>query len=276
MSLRTDGLPLAFIGKTKKGYQSDDHEILLSFKNTVTGDLIIEDGKQTFVENPGGNNESPYEVEGLGRKNLEASVKFFELLAARNIPTHMIDFDLGEGTMLVKEGEHIGKGKACNIKGTDYTVAGLECIIRFKARGSFIGRDDAIKPDGSRYEDGDILLEPRFDITLKNDAANDPRATKEELLKDEIMTEAQYDECHKTVLKAATVIKEYFAGLYLDMDDIKFEVAIIDGQLTIIDEISAGIMRVYQKDGVQLSESDLADVIVTEIVPNTSSAFSLI
>ena len=249
MELKKEGLEKLYTGKTKDVYRFGEGTILLHSKDAVTGWKIKNaDGSISIVEDPGAN-EVVGEIEGLGLKNIKSSIYYFELFKAAGIPTHYIDSSLDEKTMLVREAKPLGYG--------------LECIVRFKAMGSIL----RAYPD---YLKKNQELHDFFEVTTKNDEAGDPRISKEFLSSPDFgtpMTEAQYEECKELCLKAAKLIKADLAESGLTLIDLKFEIGLVDGKIVLIDEISAGIMRVFDGDK-QLSEEELGEIMAEKLIDN--------
>lgn len=243
MSLKIDGLERLYVGKTKDVYKYADGQILLHSKDAVTGWKVKNaDGTISIVEDPGAN-EVVGEIDGLGLKNIKTSIYYFELFKKAGLETHYIDSDLEAKTMLVKEAQPLGYG--------------LECIVRFKAMGSILRAYPDYLKEGQELRDF-------FEITTKNDEAGDPRISKELLSSPDFgtpMTESQYDECKELCLKAAKVMQKDLAGIGLTLIDLKFEIGEVNGKIVLIDEVSPGIMRVYNGDK-QLSEEKLADALI--------------
>ena len=104
-------------GKTKTVIDAGDGNLLLRFKDDVTGTGDVVD--------PGAN-EVIGKIEGKGNASLKLSKYFFDILRAKGIKTHFIDADLNANTMLVKRAETFGYG--------------LEFICRLKAAGSYVRR----------------------------------------------------------------------------------------------------------------------------------------
>ena len=243
MKLTKENLELLYSGKTKDVYKYDENTVLLHSKDCVTGWKVQNpDGSVSIVEDPGAN-EVVGEIAGLGAKNLISSVYYFQKLTEAGIPNHFIKADVDEKTMLVKKAKTVG--------------AGLECIVRFKAMGSII----RTYPD---YIKKGQILNDFFEMTTKNDAAGDPRISKEFLINPDfgpIMTEAQYEETKAMSLAAAKVIRDDLAQHGYELIDIKFEIGFVDDKIVLIDEVSAGIMRVFHNNE-PLSEEELADLFV--------------
>ena len=236
-------LKLLYKGKTKDVYHFDENTVLLHSKDSVTGWKVQNpDGSISIVEDPGAN-EVIGEIAGIGLKNLISSIYYFKKFTEAGIPNHFIEADIKEKNMRVKKARPLG--------------AGLECIVRFKAMGSIV----RTYPD---YVKNGQTLNDFFEITTKNDAAGDPRISKEFLINPDfgpIMTSEQYDETKTISLAAAKLIKDDLARHGYELVDIKLEIGVIDEQITLIDEVSAGIMRVFY-EGKQLSEEHLADLFL--------------
>lgn len=245
MRLSKDNLNKIYEGKTKDVYQYSDDEILLYTKDETTGWWKTDDaGNRYFEEDPGGNEVGPA-VAGMGQKNLISSEYYFKKFIEAGIPTHYIDCDIEENLMLVKSGKVLGQG--------------LECIIRFFAMGSLLRRFP------KAYTEGQPMVD-FFETTLKSDADNDPPITKGELSELGILTESQYDQIKKVCRDAAEVIQADLKEEDLNLVDIKFEIGLIDDKIVLIDEVSAGVMRVAKgcvSTANILNEEQLADIFVT-------------
>jgi len=247
MILNADGLKKIYDGKTKDVYRHSDGKILLKSKDDVTGWIITEaDGSTRIVEDPGANSVVG-RVEGLGLKNIKSSAYYFDLFEKAGIATHYIGSDFENATMLVRDADQIG--------------CGLECIVRYFAMGSILRAYPAYLTKGRPLHDF-------FEITTKDDAAGDPRISRDLLASPDFgapMTDAQYEECRQLCLKAAELIRDDLASIGYTLIDIKFEIGRIDGHTRIIDEVSAGIMRVYKGDisvdDNKLSEEELSDIL---------------
>ena len=245
MKLSKDGLDLVYTGKTKDVYAYGDAEILLNTKDETTGWWKTDDaGTRYFEEDPGGNHVGPA-VTGMGQKNLIASEYYFKKFIEAGIPTHYLGCDIDENLMLVKSGKVLGQG--------------LECIIRFFAMGSLLRRFPGEYVKGQAVTDF-------FETTLKSDADNDPPITKEELVAKEIVTDSQHDDIKRICRAAAEVIKTDLAEEGLTLVDLKFELGLVDGEIMLIDEVSAGVMRVARGEVTAanvLNEEELSEVLIT-------------
>jgi phosphoribosylaminoimidazole-succinocarboxamide synthase len=215
-------MELVKAGKTKDVYKLPDGNYLLKFKDTVTGHA----NGQT---DPGGN-AVVGSVAGVGSGALKMSAYYFKIFENANIPTHYVSVDMSKNEMVVRPAQMFGSG--------------LECVLRYKAAGSFIRRF------GLYSKDGDAL--PKiFEVTLKDDEREDPPATKEILMALNLLSHSQFDEMHDKTVRICDIIYEDLKNRGLELIDIKIEFGIVDGKVALIDEASAGNMRVF-KDGKKL------------------------
>ena len=245
MRLSKDNLNKIYEGKTKDVYQYRDDEILLYTKDETTGWWKTDAaGNKYFEEDPGGNEVGPA-VAGMGQKNLISSEYYFKKFIEADIPTHYIGCDIDENLMLVKAGQIFGQG--------------FEAIIRFYAMGSLLRRFPG------EYTEGQPMID-FFETTVKSDADNDPPITKEELDEQGILTESQYDQIKRVCRDAAEVTQADLIEEGLTLVDIKFEIGLIDGKIVLIDEVSAGVMRVAKGEisaANILNEEQLSKLLVT-------------
>lgn len=215
-------------GKTKDVLKAEDESILLFFKDDMTG----KDG----VFDPG-ENQIGLTVEGSGRSGLAVSQHFFESLKSHGIPTHYIDSNLDEKLMKVSSVDVFGKG--------------IEVICRYRAVGSFLKRY------GDYIEEG-AELDAYIEFTLKDDQRQDPFVNQEALVLLNILTKEEYQTILKLTKEISEVVKEELATKGLDLYDIKLEFGKDKEtkEILLIDELSAGNMRVYKGD-VYISPQEL-------------------
>jgi len=218
-------------GKTKDVYKLPNGNFLLKFKDTVTGHPSGE-------SDPGGNSVVG-SIEGVGSEALKVSSYYFELLKRHDIPTHYVSANLSKNEMEVRPAATFGMG--------------LEFVVRYKAAGSFVRRF------GFYCKEGDVL--PKiFEATLKDDTHDDPPVTSEILSALKLLTHAQYDEIRGKTIKICDIVNDDLNTRGLELIDIKIEFALVDGEIALIDEISAGNMRVYQ-NGKKLDYLTLSSLI---------------
>ena len=218
-------------GKTKGVYKLPGGNILLKFKDTVTGHPGGE-------SDPGGNVVIG-SVDGVGFGALKMTHYYFELLKMLNIPTHYVSADLPKNEMTVRPAVLFGQG--------------LEFVVRYKAAGSFVKRF------GYYCQEGEEL--PKiFEVTLKDDARDDPPVTREILAALNLVTPSQFDKIHSEAIKICDIVKDDLHSRGLELIDIKVEFGMVDGGIALIDEISPGNMRVYQ-NGKKLDYLTLSGLI---------------
>ncbi len=227
-------MKLVVQGKTKNVYALADGNYLLEFKDDVTG----VDG----VFDPGAN-QVGLTIAGAGKAGLKLSKFFFELLKARGIPTHYVSADLDKNTMTVKPARVFGKG--------------VEVICRFRAVGSFLRRYGAYVTEGQPL---DALVE----VTIKDDARQDPLINADALDMLGILSQAEYAVLKDLTQRISRIIKDELAVKGLELYDIKLEFGRDQkGQIMLIDEISGGNMRVY-KDGEQVDPIALQQLLLAD------------
>ncbi|WP_342514164.1 phosphoribosylaminoimidazolesuccinocarboxamide synthase [Sporosarcina sp. FSL K6-1522] len=226
-------MELLYKGKTKDVYKLDGNNVLLKFKDDVTG----EDG----VFDPGANTVG-LTIEGAGQSGLRMTKFFFEKLAEKSIPTHYVAADIDEVTMTVKSAQMFGRG--------------LEVICRYRAVGSFLRRYGAYCEEGQ-------ALDAFVEVTLKDDDRNDPPITQDGLAQLGILTAEEYVTLEALTKEISGVVKEELAAKGLELYDIKLEFGRdgVTGDIMLIDEISGGNMRVY-KDGVYITPMELEKLVL--------------
>lgn len=226
-------MELIYKGKTKDVYKLDGNNVLLKFKDDVTG----EDG----VFDPGANTVG-LSIEGAGQSGLRMTKYFFEKMADKDIPTHYVDANIDEVTMTVRSAKVFGKG--------------LEVICRYRAVGSFLRRYGAYCEEGQP-------LDAFVEVTLKDDDRNDPPINKDGLAQLALLTTDEYVTLEALTKEISGVVRAELATKGLDLYDIKLEFGrdAETGNIMLIDEISGGNMRVY-KDGTYIAPMDLEKLVL--------------
>ncbi len=204
-------------GKTKDVYKLDNGNILLQFKDSVTG------GPEGVVD-PGGNLVVG-ERQGMGRACLAMTSFIFQQVQQKGLAaTHMIKSDLEAGTMEVKPAAPFGQG--------------LEIVVRFIATGSFVRRY------GLYVEDGRRLSAPLVEITIKDDERGDPLMNEETLVELGLASAEEIEKIKASARQIAQFIEEHGRAQGLTIYDLKMEFGRgANGELLLIDEISPGSMR---------------------------------
>lgn len=228
-------MKLIYKGKTKDVYELQNGNILLKFKDDVTG----KDG----VFNPG-ENQVGLSIEGSGKAGLSLTKYFFEKLHEKGIKTHYVNCDIDEQTMEVIKATPFGQG--------------LEFICRYKAVGSFYRRY-------SKYVEEGQPLNSFVEITIKDDNAGDPVISEEALTQLNITTNEQYDELVRQTKQISDEIKNILKEHDIELYDIKLEFGLTDnGDIILIDEISGGNMRAY-KDNKYILPLELFDLVLGNV-----------
>lgn len=223
-------MKLVYEGKTKNVYAMDDGNYYLKFKDDVTG----KDGKF----DPGANSVG-LSIDGMGKNCVRLTKYFFERIEKEGVPTHYVSADIDDCSMVVKPAVAFGKG--------------IEVICRLKAVGSFLRRYGDYAKEG---QDLDYFVE----VTLKDNEREDPPITKDALAMLGILTNEEYEDLKSRTQKITAIVKNILAEKGIDLYDIKFEFGRVNGEVTLIDEISGGNMRAY-KDGKYIDPMDLPNLL---------------
>ena len=228
-----------YSGKTKDLYALANGNILLVFKDDVTGaDGVIDPGANTVIG----------QVEGKGRKSLAMTDYFFARLHAANIPTHMVARDLEKGTMEVRRAEPLGK----DING----AGGIEFICRTRPWGSFIRRYQQY------IRDTDARLDYLVELTLKDDERGDPLINDDTIIALGLLTPAHLEQSKELTRQVCRIVEADLQGKGLTLIDMKIEIGLVDGQVVVIDEISADAMRVMDADGNVLEHATVFEKLI--------------
>jgi len=222
-----------YTGKTKDVYALDNGHYLLKFKDDVTG--------ENGVFDPGANTVG-LTIAGAGQSGLRLTKHFFEILRDEGVPTHYMDANIEEATMTVKPASVFGKG--------------LEVICRYRAVGSFLRRYGLYASEGQP-------LDAFVEVTLKDDARQDPPISEDALAMLGILSLEEYTILKELTKRIGQIVKDELARKGIELYDIKFEFGRVgaDNQIALIDEISGGNMRAY-KDGKVLEPLVLTALIL--------------
>lgn len=207
-----------YTGKTKDVYEIDDKQVLLQFKDDATGvDGVFDPGADTVG----------LTIPGSGQANVKLTTHFFEKFKEEKIPTHYVSSNIDEAQLRVKKASMLGNG--------------LEVIVRYRAVGSFLRRY-------GDYCDEHDDLGGIIEFTIKDDKRKDPPISEAALIALDILTEEEYKTIMDLTGRVSTIVKDSFAQKGLELYDIKFEFGRDPetGELMLIDEVSAGNMRIYQ------------------------------
>lgn len=211
-----------YSGKTKDVFLRPDGNLLLVFKDTVTG-------AEGQID-PGAN-EVVGEVAGKGKASLGLTMHFFRLLQAAGLPTHFIAAGPEPNTMVVKRARSFD----------------LEVICREKAYGSFVRRYGKWVQTGAP-------LPSLVEFTLKDDERGDPLITEDALAALGILPADAIAAIKKTAQQATAMVKADLAKRGLELLDIKYEFGEVDDRIVIIDEVSGDSMRVMKDSRILLPD----------------------
>ncbi|QYM72597.1 hypothetical protein K1X45_14220 [Pseudochrobactrum sp. Wa41.01b-1] len=228
-----------YSGKTKDLYALENGNILLVFKDDVTGsDGVIDPGANTVIG----------QVEGKGRKSLGMTDYFFKRLHAAGVPTHLVNLDLEKGTMEVRRAEPLGK----DINGT----GGFEFVCRTRPWGSFIRRyQQYIRNTEQKF---DYLVE----ITVKDDERGDPLINDATIVALGLLSPDHLAKAKDITRNVCRIVEADLRGLGLTLIDMKIEIGLIDGEVVVIDEISADAMRVMDETGKVLEHGKVYEKLI--------------
>lgn len=227
-------MKLVYTGKTKDVYKINENQVLLKFKDDVTG----EDG----VFDPGANTVG-LTMEGAGKAALRLTTFFFEILKKENIPTHYISSDIENTEMTVVPATPFGEG--------------LEVICRYRAVGSFLRRYGKYATEGQS-------LDAFVEITLKDDERNDPPISRDALDMLGILSLQEYEILKQMTQDISEIVKYELGKKGIELYDIKFEFGRDQaGNIILIDEISGGNMRAY-KDGKYIEPLKLTKLMLEQ------------
>jgi phosphoribosylaminoimidazole-succinocarboxamide synthase len=131
---------------------------------------------------------------------------------------------------------------------------GIEFVCRLKADGSFVKRYGTYASFG---DDLDYLVE----VTLKDDERKDPPITKDTLVALGILTSEEFESCADLTRQTAKIIAADLKEKGMQLYDLKFEFGKHGGDVILMDEISAGCMRVYKDDKI-VAPMDLGRLVL--------------
>lgn len=228
-----------YSGKTKDIYALPNGNILLAFKDDVTGaDGVIDPGANTVIG----------KVEGKGRKSLAMTDYFFKGLRAANIPTHLVQLDIEQSTMEVRRAEPLGK----DING----AGGLEFVCRTRPWGSFIRRYQQY------IRDTEQKLDYLVEITLKDDERGDPLINDDTLLALGLLSPSHLQQAKDITRNVCRIVEADLRAKGLTLIDMKIELGLVDGEVVVIDEISADAMRVMDDTGTVLAHGTVYEKLI--------------
>lgn len=231
-----------YSGKTKDVYGLPNGNILLVFKDDVTGEEgVIDPGANTVIG----------QVEGKGRKSLAMTDYFFKRLHAADIPTHLVSVDLDNSTMEVRRAEPLGK----DIKG----AGGFEFVCRTRPWGSFLRRYQ------NYIREPEKTLDHLVEITIKDDERGDPLINDDTILALGLLGRSHLEQAKDITRRVCGIVEADLRDKGLTLIDMKIELGLVDGEVVVIDEISADAMRVMDEKGKVLDHETLCATLIGQV-----------
>ena len=228
-----------YSGKTKDVYALANGNVLLVFKDDVTGEAgVIDPGANSVIG----------QLEGKGRKSLAMTQHFFQRLQAAGIPTHFVGADLEKGSMEVRRAEPLGK----DIEGR----GGFEFICRTRPWGSFLRRYQRYIRDAER-ELGYLV-----EITVKDDERGDPLINDDAILALALLEPLHLEQAKEITRRVCRLVEAELREKGLTLIDMKIELGLVEGEVVVMDEISADAMRVMDGKGEVLDHEALYQALI--------------
>ncbi len=203
-------------GKAKKVYATSDPELVI---------VDYKDDATAF------NGIKKGTIVGKGVINNRMSNYLMGLLAKHGIETHFVE-ELSERRTLVKHVE----------------IVPLEVIMRNVVAGSLSKRTGL--PEGA------IPSMPILELYYKSDELGDPMINSDHALAFGWATKDELDVIEKTARKINDVLKEFFAGVGVDLVDFKIEFGRYKGKIILADEISPDTCRFWDSKTKEKLDKD--------------------
>ena len=212
-------------GKAKKVFLTDDPNCVI---------VDYKDDATAF------NGQKKGTIVGKGVVNNKVSNHFFRLLEAQGIPTHYVE-QISDRETIVKKVD----------------IVPVEVIVRNRAAGSFTKRMGV--PEGTELKCS--ILE----FSYKNDELGDPLINSYYIRALDLATDEEMDKIRKYSFAVNDFLKEYLAGLGVELIDFKLEFGRFQGDIVLADEISPDTCRFWDiETGKKLDKDrfrrDLGDV----------------
>ena len=156
-------------------------------------------------------------IRGKGVVNNKMSNFMFKLLAKKGIETHFV--------------------KEISDRETIVSIVPLEVIIRNKAAGSLAKK--------LGLEEGMELKCPILEFSYKNDELGDPMINNSQAIACGIATQEEIDVISDMAYKVNDYMKEFFAGVGVELIDFKLEFGKFHDKIILADEISPDTCRFW-------------------------------
>lgn len=196
---------LIYEGKAKKVYAMDDPDYCM---------VEYKDDATAF------NGLKKGTIRGKGVVNNKMSNFMFKLLAEKGIETHFVK-EISDRETIVKK----------------VSIVPLEVIIRNKAAGSLAKK--------LGLEEGMKLKCPILEFSYKNDELGDPMINNSQAIACGIATQEEIDVISDMAYKINDYMKEFFAGVGVELIDFKLEFGKFHDKIILADEISPDTCRFW-------------------------------
>lgn len=196
---------LIYEGKAKKVYAMDDPDYCM---------VEYKDDATAF------NGLKKGTIRGKGVVNNKMSNFMFKLLAEKGIETHFVE-EISDRETIVKK----------------VSIVPLEVIIRNKAAGSLAKK--------LGLEEGMELKCPILEFSYKNDELGDPMINNSQAIACGIATQEEIDVISDMAYKVNDYMKEFFAGVGVELIDFKLEFGKFHDKIILADEISPDTCRFW-------------------------------
>lgn len=203
-------------GKAKKVYATSDP------------DLVIVDYKDDATAFNGLKKGT---IVGKGVINNKMTNYLMGLLEKQGIETHFVE-ELSERRTLVKHVE----------------IVPLEVIMRNVVAGSLSKR--------TGLAEGALPSMPILELYYKSDELGDPMINADHALAFGWATKEELDVIEKTARKVNAILKEFFAGVGVDLVDFKIEFGRYKGKIILADEISPDTCRFWDSKTKEKLDKD--------------------
>ena len=196
---------LIYGGKAKKVYAMDDPDYCM---------VEYKDDATAF------NGLKKGTIRGKGVVNNKMSNFMFKLLTEKGIETHFVK-EISDRETIVKK----------------VSIVPLEVIIRNKAAGSLAKK--------LGLEEGMELKCPILEFSYKNDELGDPMINNSQAIACGIATQEEIDVISDMAYKVNDYMKEFFAGVGVELIDFKLEFGKFHDKIILADEISPDTCRFW-------------------------------
>ena len=203
-------------GKAKKVYATTDP------------DMVIVDYKDDATAF---NGEKKGTISGKGVINNRMSNYLMGLLAKEGIETHYVE-ELSDSDTLVK---HV-------------QIVPLEVIMRNVVAGSLSKR--------TGLPEGEIPSMPILELYYKSDELGDPMINSDHALAFGWATKAELEQIESMARKINEILKNFFAGVGVDLVDFKIEFGRYKGKIILADEISPDTCRFWDSKTKEKLDKD--------------------